>query len=43
MAIFRAGEGLPTQLKLLKGRLGEGAIVFLKGDGTEGEKPVTKP
>lgn len=43
MAIFRAGEVLPTQLKLLKGRLGEGAIALLQGDGTEGEKPATEP
>lgn len=43
MAVFGAGEVLPTQLKLLKRQTWRGAIVFLQGDGTEGEKPVTQP
>lgn len=45
MAMFRAREVLPTQLELLKRQTREGAIIFffLKGDGTEGERPMTKP
>lgn len=46
MAIFRAGKVLPTQLSLLKRqswRRCNHFFFFLKGDGTEGEKPVTKP
>lgn len=46
MAIFGAGKVLPTQLWLLKRqswRRCNHFFLFLKGDGTEGEKPVTKP